>query len=219
MGTLAHAVAAACAVQKLQRLLVLRADRTDKPLMVHPTPYTDLPTRRHLAVDHVANPTTTRHDNASVFDSLIYGDIFSTAALRACPRGYLFRWEAAPVDFDRMVLDRLHHRLQKFRATSLFGGNGKPVAKPAVAPATAQVSASLAERAQHTVSTGEDLGVQTTRLSVEADKREAGRQLRTAADAVVSQGFVDARADADADDARAARRKKPTKLEGNYTYE
>ena len=48
MGTLAHAVAAACAVQKLQRLLVLRADRTDKPLMVHPTPYTDLPTRRHL---------------------------------------------------------------------------------------------------------------------------------------------------------------------------
>ena len=139
--------------------------------------------------------------------------------LRACPRGYLFRWEAAPVDFDRMVLDRLHHRLQKFRATSLFGGNGKPVAKPAVAPATAQVSASLAERAQHTVSTGEDLGVQTTRLSVEADEREAGRQLRTAADAVVSQGFVDAKADADADDARAAKRKKPTKLEGNYTYE
>ena len=48
MGTLAHAVAAACAVQKLQRLLVLRADRTDKPLMVHPSPSTDLPTRRHL---------------------------------------------------------------------------------------------------------------------------------------------------------------------------
>ena len=53
MGTLAHAVAAACAVQKLQRLLVLRADRTDKPLMVHPTPYTDLPTRRHLVSQNV----------------------------------------------------------------------------------------------------------------------------------------------------------------------
>ena len=135
-------------------------------------------------------------------------------ALRACPRGYLFRWEAAPVDFDRMVLDRLHRRLHKFRATSLFGKHGK-----AVALAAGQEPASLAERAQHTVSTGEDLGVQTTRLSVEADAREANRQDRTAADAVVRQGFVDAKADADADDAKAAKKKKPTTLEGNYTYE
>ena len=140
-------------------------------------------------------------------------------ALRACPRGYLFRWEAAPVDFDRMVLDRLHHRLHKFRATSRFGGNGKPVVAPAVAPATAQVSASLAERAQHTVSTGEDSGVQTTRLSVEADEREASRRHRSVEHGIIRQGFVDAKADADADDARAAKKKKPTKLEGNYTYE
>ncbi len=140
-------------------------------------------------------------------------------ALRACPRGYLFRWEAAPVDFDRMVLDRLHRRLHRFRSNDFFGGNGKPVAGPAATLSREQKSARLAERAQHTVSTGEDLAVQTARLSVEADEREAGRQHRTAADAVVSQGFVDARADADADDARAAKKKKPTKVEGNYTDE
>ena len=36
-------------------------------------------------------------------------------ALRVCPRGYLFRWDTEPVDFDRMVLNRLHHRLSKLR--------------------------------------------------------------------------------------------------------
>ena len=140
-------------------------------------------------------------------------------ALRVCPRGYLFRWEAAPVDFDRMVLDRLHRRLHKFRATHLFGGNEKPLTEPAAAPSAEQQSANLVERAQHTVSTGENLSVQTTRLSVEADAREASRQNRSAADAVVRQGFVDAKADADADDAKAAKKKKPSVLEGNYTYE
>ena len=140
-------------------------------------------------------------------------------ALRACPRGYLFRWEAAPVDFGRMVLDRLHSRLHSFRATNLFGEHRKAGAEPAIALATEQEPASLAERAQHTVSTGEDLGVQTIRLSVEANEREASRQHRTAAEAVVRQGFVDAKTDADADDAKAAKKKKPTTLERNYTHE
>ena len=36
-------------------------------------------------------------------------------ALRVCPRGYLFQWEAEAVDFDRMILNRLHHRLSKLR--------------------------------------------------------------------------------------------------------
>ena len=36
-------------------------------------------------------------------------------ALRTCPRGYLFRWGAEPVDFDRLVLNRLHHRLSRLR--------------------------------------------------------------------------------------------------------
>ena len=36
-------------------------------------------------------------------------------ALRSCPRGYLFQWDAEPVDFDRLVLNRLHHRLSKLR--------------------------------------------------------------------------------------------------------
>lgn len=45
-------------------------------------------------------------------------------ALRACPRGYLFRWDAEPVDFDRMVLDRLHRRLAKFRAAAFVGAKG-----------------------------------------------------------------------------------------------
>lgn len=133
-------------------------------------------------------------------------------ALRACPRGYLFKWEAASVDFDRMILDRLHHRLHKFRAMSLFGGKGKAAVDPAVTPSPEQRRASLAERAQHTVSTGEDLGVQTTRLSVEADERETSRQHRSAADAVVRQGFIDAKADANAnaDDMSAASTQKPT---------
>ena len=39
--------------------------------------------------------------------------------LRTCPRGYLFRWEAEPVDFDRLVLDRLHHRLSDLRLRGL----------------------------------------------------------------------------------------------------
>ena len=45
-------------------------------------------------------------------------------ALRACPRGYLFQWDAEPVDFDRMVLDRLHHRLARFRAAAFVGAKG-----------------------------------------------------------------------------------------------
>ena len=36
-------------------------------------------------------------------------------ALRPCPRGYLFRWEAEPENFDRMVLNRLYHRLSNLR--------------------------------------------------------------------------------------------------------
>ena len=38
----------------------------------------------------------------------------STAAI-ADPRGYLFQWEAEPRDFDRMILNRLHHRLSRLR--------------------------------------------------------------------------------------------------------
>jgi uncharacterized membrane protein YkvA (DUF1232 family) len=45
-------------------------------------------------------------------------------ALRASPRGYLFQWDAAPVDFNRMVLDRLRHRLERFRL------DGVPGARP-----------------------------------------------------------------------------------------
>ena len=40
-------------------------------------------------------------------------------ALRECPRGYLFQWEAGPVDFDQMLLDRLHHRLERMRLDGL----------------------------------------------------------------------------------------------------
>ena len=36
-------------------------------------------------------------------------------ALRVCPRGYLFQWEAEAVDFDRMILNRLHHQLSRLR--------------------------------------------------------------------------------------------------------
>ena len=46
-------------------------------------------------------------------------------ALRACPRGYLFQWDAEPVDFDRMVLDRLHRRLARFRSTAFVGATGE----------------------------------------------------------------------------------------------
>ena len=45
-------------------------------------------------------------------------------ALRACPRGYLFRWESQPVDFDRMILDRLHRRLTRFRSAAFVGAKG-----------------------------------------------------------------------------------------------
>ena len=42
-------------------------------------------------------------------------------ALRSSPRGYLFQWDAEPVDFNRMVLDRLRHRLKRFRMDGAFG--------------------------------------------------------------------------------------------------
>lgn len=59
---------------------------------------------------------------------------------------------------------------------------------------------------------------ETIRSGVPAAEWEASRQHRTAGDTVVRRGFVDARADADADDARAAKTKKLTKPEGNYSY-
>ena len=40
-------------------------------------------------------------------------------ALRKSPRGYLFHWEAGPVDFDQMLLDRLHRRLGRMREDGL----------------------------------------------------------------------------------------------------
>ena len=40
-------------------------------------------------------------------------------ALRTCPRGCLFRWEVEPVDFDRLVLNRLHQRLSRLRLNGL----------------------------------------------------------------------------------------------------
>lgn len=33
------------------------------------------------------------------------------ATLRATPRGHLWSWEVRPVDFDRLVLERLHARM------------------------------------------------------------------------------------------------------------
>lgn len=33
------------------------------------------------------------------------------AALRATPRGHLWAWEVRPVDFDQLVLERLHARI------------------------------------------------------------------------------------------------------------
>ena len=40
-------------------------------------------------------------------------------ALRQSPRGYLFQWEADTVDFDQMLLNRLHHRLGRMRLEGL----------------------------------------------------------------------------------------------------
>ncbi len=40
-------------------------------------------------------------------------------ALRNSPRGYLFAWDAEQVDFDQMLLDRLHHRLDRMRVDGL----------------------------------------------------------------------------------------------------
>ena len=37
------------------------------------------------------------------------------AALRATPRGHLWKWEVSPVDFDRLVLERLHARMARLK--------------------------------------------------------------------------------------------------------
>ena len=44
-------------------------------------------------------------------------------ALRHSPRGYLFEWATEPLDFDRLVLDRLHLRLVHARLDGLRGAN------------------------------------------------------------------------------------------------
>ena len=59
------------------------------------------------------------------------------------------------------------------------------------------------------------------RSAVPAAEWEARRQYRSTGDTMIRQGFMDARADADADANHSARdkKKKPTPLEGNHTYE
>lgn len=68
---------------------------------------------------------------------------------------------------------------------------------------TGQELDNLAQRAQHTVSTGESVSVQTARLSVQADVPEALYQERAAADAAGKE-CADAKADASAGKAAAA---------------
>lgn len=39
--------------------------------------------------------------------------------LRASPRGYLFRWDEPPIDFDELLLARMHRRLEWMRQDGL----------------------------------------------------------------------------------------------------
>ena len=66
------------------------------------------------------------------------------------------------------------------------------------ARSTGQELDNLAQRAQHTVSTGESLSVQTERLSVQADVHETLYQKRTFDDAAAREERLNAKADASA---------------------
>ena len=41
------------------------------------------------------------------------------ADLRATPRGHLWRWEVMPVDFDQLLLERLHARMERLGAKAV----------------------------------------------------------------------------------------------------
>jgi hypothetical protein len=69
---------------------------------------------------------------------------------------------------------------------------------------TGQEPDDLAQRAQHTVSTGESLRVQTARLPVQANAHETLYQERAAEDAAPRDERLDAKADASAGKAAAA---------------
>ena len=67
-----------------------------------------------------ATPEIGLVDDQAIVETVLYKH---REALRHSPRGYLFEWATEPVDFDRMVLDRLHHRLSRARRDGIGGAN------------------------------------------------------------------------------------------------
>ena len=59
-------------------------------------------------------------DDQAIVEAVLYKH---REALEHSPRGYLFEWATEPVDFDRMVLDRLHHRLARARQDGVGGAS------------------------------------------------------------------------------------------------
>jgi hypothetical protein len=57
-------------------------------------------------------------DDQAIVETVLYKH---REALRHSPRGYLFEWAAKPLDFDCLVLDRLHHRLARARLDGVRG--------------------------------------------------------------------------------------------------
>lgn len=60
-------------------------------------------------------------DDQALVETVLYKH---REALRRSPRGYMFAWATEPVDFNRMILDRLHHRLVRARTIGFWGMNG-----------------------------------------------------------------------------------------------
>lgn len=82
------------------------------------------------------------------------------------------------------------------------------VSTPTLELPSEQAALNLAEQAQHTVSTGEDLLVQTARLSVQADEREASHQLKIAEETVSRETVSDASVNLARDHTKAAKERR-----------